>query len=202
MVGRRAIRPLLVALACAAVPTGAAAQDAVRDVAQSPILILNQERLFRDSEFGRRILLDFEARRAILAAENRAIEEELTAEERRLTELRSTIPAEDFRERADVFDAKVVAARGLQDGKERELSLAFDRGRGLFFRETLPVLAQVVREAGALAILDSRTVILSSSAVDVTDLTIERVNEALGSGPGLDAVINGPSVDGGSASRR
>ncbi len=187
----RVVRALVTALACAAAASGAGAQGAGPGVAESPILTLDQERLFRDSLFGRRILFDFEARRVVLAAENRAIEEELTEEERDLTELRPSISAGDFRGRAAAFDAKVVAARTRQDGKERDLALALDRGRRLFFRETLPILAGVVRETGAVAILDSRTVIMSSSAVDVTDLIIERVDAALGTGPGLGAAWDG-----------
>ncbi len=104
---------LLAALAFASVAGHAA-------VAQEPppdaVIVIDQERLFQDSLFGRRITAELEERSAELAAENRAIEAELIAEERDLTVRRSELEPEEFRALADAFDEKVDRlGAGCQD---------------------------------------------------------------------------------------
>jgi len=47
----------------------------------------------------------------------------------------------------------------------------------------LPVLFELVEETGALAILNQNSVILSSRAIDVTELAIVRVDAAFGASP-------------------
>jgi hypothetical protein len=51
-----------------------------------------------------------------------------------------------------------------------------------FFAASLPILQQIMREAGAGAILEHASVFLSSDASDVTDLAIARINDVLGDG--------------------
>ena len=60
---------------------------------QSPILTIDSDRIFNESAFGLRVARDVEVQSAGLAAENRKIEAELEAEEKRLTEQRSTLDA-------------------------------------------------------------------------------------------------------------
>ena len=88
-----------------------------RPVIASPILTLDQERLFEQTGVTAIISTEVERRRSILAEENRRIEAELVAEETALTEQRKTLPAEEFRALADAFDKKVQALRVEQDAK-------------------------------------------------------------------------------------
>jgi Skp family chaperone for outer membrane proteins len=181
------------ALSAAVLPHTAPAQTAQAPngqgarpmVVQSPLLTLDQDRLFRSSAFGRRVLADLERATSALAEENRRIEEQLVAEEKRLTEQRQRVTPEVFRRRADAFDEKVVAIRRAQDAKERRLGQVLDEERQLFFERSVPILGEIVRESGAMAILDSRAIVLSSNAIDITDRAIARVNAQLGDGRGL-----------------
>ena len=72
----------------------------------SPILTLDQERLFSGTIWGRRIQAELEAESTTLAGENRRLEAELTAEEASLTERRKTMEPAAFRAEADAFDDK------------------------------------------------------------------------------------------------
>jgi Skp family chaperone for outer membrane proteins len=149
----------------------------------SPILTLDQERFFAGSAWGKRAAGDIEAASLALAAENRRIEAELTAEERALTDERATLTPEAFRPKADAFDAKVVAIRADQDRKARDLAELRDTERNAFFAAALPVLGEVLRERGAVAILDARAIFIAANAIDVTDQMIVAVDKSVGAGP-------------------
>ncbi|MCG6901613.1 MAG: OmpH family outer membrane protein [Rhodobacter sp.] len=145
----------------------------------SPILTLDQERLFNGSRVAERVVAETERRTAELTAENRRIEEQLVAEELELTERRPSLPPDEFRALADAFDAKVQGIRAAQDAKARELQRLQDEERQNFLRRITPVLAEIVRERGAVVVLDRRSVLLSAEAIDITDEAIARINEVL-----------------------
>jgi Skp family chaperone for outer membrane proteins len=152
---------------------------------QSPVLTLDQERLFAESAFGRRVAAEIDAASRALARENRAIEAELQAEERALTERRSELPAQEFRALADAFDEKAVGFRRSQDAKARALQRRDEAERQAFLRAALPILADLLAELGAVALLDDRAVLLSSESIDVTDRAIERIDTEIGAGAEL-----------------
>lgn len=152
---------------------------------QSPILTIEAERLFNDSAFGQRIAQEREAESAVLSAENRRIEAELTTEEQDLTERRGTMEPEAFRVLADAFDEKVQEIRRTQDAKARALTQSREADRVAFLQAAAPVLEQLMREAGAAVLLERGSVFLSLNATDVTDTAIERVDAAIGDGADL-----------------
>ncbi|MCV3270972.1 OmpH family outer membrane protein [Roseobacter sinensis] len=160
---------------------GEAAAQGIGPV-QSPILTIDSDRLFSESDFGKQTVAEFEARGAELAAENRRIEEALEAEEQALTEQRATMDPAEFRTLADAFDEKVQTTRRAQDAKNRELSQDFEQRRNVFLNAAAPVLEGLMREAGAAVIMDKRALFLSSNAIDITDLATERLNAVLGDG--------------------
>jgi len=176
-----AARLLRAAVLAAALALPAAAQDQPAP-APSPVLTLNQDRLFAESLWGKRVTAEIEAASAELAAENRRIEGELTAEEKALTDRRATMPPEEFRKAADDFDARVVAIRSAQDAKARDLSNRRETEGQRFLQAVLPLLAQVLRERGAVAILDNRAIFVAADSIDVTDQLIAEIDARLGDG--------------------
>ncbi|MEM6634968.1 MAG: OmpH family outer membrane protein [Pseudomonadota bacterium] len=142
----------------------------------SSILIIDQERLFADSAFGRQVASNAEAASQTLQTENRRIEAELVTEERQLTEERPSLSPEEFRSRADAFDSKVQAIRTEQDAKSSEIATRIDEDRRLFFQAIVPVLAQIMRDAGAVVILDKRTSLLSVNNIDITERAVEQID--------------------------
>ncbi|UWR69918.1 OmpH family outer membrane protein [Phaeobacter inhibens] len=149
---------------------------------QTGLLTIHSERLYAESAFGQRVTQELDAEGAVLTAENRRIEAELRAEELDLTERRSSMDPEAFRALADAFDKKVQETRRSQDQKLRGINQMGEDARRDFFTASLPVLQQIMLEAGAGAILEHASVFLSADAADVTDLAIARVNEVLGDG--------------------
>jgi Skp family chaperone for outer membrane proteins len=210
---RRAAAAVAAGLAAAAAPAqeappapAPAAASAAEQVAAEqvvvPFLTIDQEALFARSAFGRRMQAELEAATAALAAENRRIETELAEEERRLTALRGTMDPAEFRALADDFDARVVALRRTQDAKTRDLARRPDEARAVFLRAALPVLAQIARDRGAVAILDARAVLISAEAIDITDEAIAQLDTAIGDGEALLPPPPAPEpADGGTAAR-
>ena len=158
-------------------------------LAQSPLnvlpggfLVIDQDALFARSAFGKRILAETDAATKALVAENRNIEAQLVAEEKDLTERRPKMKPEDFRKLADAWDTKVQGIREEQTHKSDQIGKSLDQHRREFFQAIVPVLADILRETRAVAILDKRTVLISSNQIDATDLAVSRIDEKLGDG--------------------
>ena len=149
----------------------------------APILTLDQERFFLESDFGRAVLERERKATAELEQENKRIEADLVAEEQTLTEQRKTLSAKDFTAKADAFDAKVERIRAEQDAKAQALTEGRDKDRKVFLQAAVPVLGALLGEKQATAIFDKKQVIVALSVVDITGEAIEKVNSALASPP-------------------
>jgi Skp family chaperone for outer membrane proteins len=150
---------------------------------QAAIMTINQDELFVNSAWGKRAQTEIEARRTEIEAENDRLATLLAAEEQELTNLRQTLPPEEFRKRADEFDKRVVEVRRERDVVVRELQNQADEERTAFFRGLLPVLTQLMEERGAVAVLDQRSIFVAAESINVTDELIRRVDQAIGAGP-------------------
>jgi len=147
-----------------------------------PILTVEPDRLFTSSLFGIRVAQEQDLERDALLNDKSVIEAQLEEEEEQLTEQRDTMPAQEFAVLADAFDEKVQQLRRDQLQRSRAFTAKFDRARQDFFRFSLPILAEIVRTSGAVAILERRTVFLAADSIDITALAIERINQELGDG--------------------
>lgn len=163
-----------------------ATAGAAQEAPAAGILTIDQERLFIESQFGKAVReREFTAARA-LEAENARIEADLIAEEQALTERRASLSAEEFSALATAFDEKVVRIRAEQDAKVRDLTRSRDEDRQEFFRTVVPILGDLLVERKAVAIIDKSALILSLTAIDVTDAAIAKVDAASGSGAQVD----------------
>lgn len=174
----RAVAWLLGLVVAVALCGSAGAQDASA-IGSSPILVIDQNRLFLESAFGKASIARERAFLGALEEENKRIEAELVAEEQALTELRNSLSAAEFSARADAFDKKVEQIRSEQDNKSLGLSEQRDADRRAFVQAVGPIVAALLAEREAVAILDKSTVILALSAIDVTDEAIAKVDAAL-----------------------
>jgi len=179
-------RGLCLALAVAAGPVQAQPFQTGSDVFSlgtgTLLVTLDQDRLFDDSAFGLRVAESLGDASQDLTSENRAIEAMLTAEEAELAELRGTLPPEEFRALADAFDARVQQLRRQQEDRARALGIWRDIEQQRFFEAALPVLTQLLRDTGAVAIIDNRAILLALEEADLTSQAIARMNSILGDG--------------------
>ncbi|MGP6086060.1 OmpH family outer membrane protein [Antarctobacter jejuensis] len=164
-------------------------------VVRSPILVIDFERVFDESAFGRRVNDDIEREGSAIAAENRKIEAELIEEERELTDLRATLPPSEFRALADAFDEKVQRLREEQDAKARALGTRTEEERRRFLSAVQPVIEDLLREAGAAIILERRSVFVAADAIDVTDRAITLIDAEVGAGAAPETPDPPPAPD-------
>ena len=169
------------ALVLAIYGAGVRAQDITVQPPQAPsqVLLIDQDRLFSGSVFGQAVggVIDRVGRD--LSAQNREIEDVLTQEEQRLTELRSSLSIEDFRLRAAEFDARVVEIRSEQDAKNRALGAYAEAARQRFLEIMGPILIDLVQRSGAEVLMDRRAVIFARDDIDITDEAIAAIDAAL-----------------------
>jgi Skp family chaperone for outer membrane proteins len=175
-----ALAGLIVALSLGTHETARAQQ---MGVIQSDVLVIDPERMLIESDYGRRLQVDIQTERDRLIAHNDRIAKELEAEEQSLTSLRATTPSNEFRALADAFDQKVEELRLESERMSRDLERRRDLVPVQFMRVVQPVLEDLLREAGAMVMIDARAVMLHAGAADVTDLAVVRINERIGRGP-------------------
>lgn len=176
----RLVRLLALALALLAAQPALAQMSLGEPVATvGPILTLDQNRLYADSRYGRQSQDAIDAEAKALSAENRNLEAALEAEETALAAQRATLPAAEFQILAEAFDAKVKDIRRARDARARDLTLRQDQSQRAFLEKVVPILNQIRTEMGAELILDRASVIWSSPNIDITDLAIQRIDQAL-----------------------
>ncbi|MGL5010765.1 MAG: OmpH family outer membrane protein [Paracoccaceae bacterium] len=151
----------------------------------APILVFDQQLLFTESLFGKAVLARRQASEDALIAENLRIEQALEAEEKDLTARRATLPAAEFRALADAFDVKVEGVRAAQRAKYDEITAVFEADQQAFFDVAVPIIRTLMRDAGAVVVMDKNTIFMSLERIDVTAVAIARLDAEVGDGSGL-----------------
>ncbi len=146
------------------------------------VLLIDSDRLYLESDYGRRVASDLEAQAAEIQAENDRIVETLTQEERSLTLRRPEMTPEAFRAESEAFDQKVQEVRRVRDAKNLEFQRINAEARATFEGRIQNILANIMLERGAVLVMEQRNVVLSIRAANITDEAIARVNAELGDG--------------------
>lgn len=144
------------------------------------IATLDQDRLFRSSLFGQRVLQEINDKSDELLANELLLQSQLESEEQALTEQRKTIDIEAFKVLAANFDEKVQRIRAETTEARIELNEYSEAERNRFFKLITPVLVELSKEFGVSTLLDHRMVIISLN--DITDHSLNRVNKIIGAG--------------------
>lgn len=148
----------------------------------SQIAVIEQDQLYLRTRYGQAMQARSDAARRALQAENQKLEAALEAEERDLTNRRAAMTPEEFRPLSEDFNEKVKGIRAAQDTKARSLTTQMEEDRGRFREVAGPVLAELLRELGAVVLIDKSTVVLSLDAIDITDRAIAKIDAVLGDG--------------------
>lgn len=148
----------------------------------SQIAVIEQDQLYLRTRYGQAMQARSDAARRALQAENQKLEAALEAEERDLTNRRAAMTPEEFRPLSEDFNEKVKGIRAAQDTKARSLTTQMEEDRDRFREVAGPVLAELLRELGAVVLIDKSTVVLSLDAIDITDRAIAKIDAVLGDG--------------------
>ena len=142
--------------------------------------------MFQKSNFGKSIIKLFEEKQSTLFAEAREIEEKFVLEERNLTSRRLSLVPEEFQLLADEFDKRVEETRKSRAEKDQMLQKTFFVWRKNFFQVILPIVRRIMRDYGAVAVLDTKSRgFVYDQRIDVTDLLIFQLNKEFRKNPDL-----------------
>ena len=150
--------------------------------AASPVLTVDQEQLFTGSAWGQRIQDELDAASDVLDQENERLYNQLVAEEAELTELRKTLPAEEFRLRAEAFDARATQIRREFAQSVDDLNASLQNERAAFFQAAGPIMGRMMQERGALVVLDRQTALVSVGSINITSELTAQIDAELGDG--------------------
>jgi Skp family chaperone for outer membrane proteins len=178
VVGRGALGRVGAALLICAVLAG----PVLAQQAGAPILTLDQEELFRRSQFGQALRARLAEASAKAEAEARRLDREAEAEERDLTARRATMTPEDFAPLAAAFDAKVQRLRAERDAAVADLLAMESAERQRFLQTATQVIGDYMVAQGAVAVVDKASIIVSLSSLDVTDAVVAELDRVLGDG--------------------
>lgn len=143
---------------------------------------VDEERLFRESQFGQRVQADLDDASRALEEENARLLSELTAREEELTGLRESLPPDEFRADADAFDQRAEMIRQDQAQKLARFSQFEESERRRFFARSGVILQQVLEDEGAQILIAARAVIIGVPEMDITEAAISAIDAEIGDG--------------------
>lgn len=123
--------------------------------------------------------------RTVLLQESRLISDAFVVEEKRLTEVRNEVSADEFRTLSEDFDKRVQAAREAQLAKDVEMQQSIDGQRRRFLVIAAPFLSEIMLKYRASAIVDQRSVLLFNRNLDITLEAIDILDRAFALNPDL-----------------
>lgn len=159
--------------------TEAAGEANGRRLLQSPIVAFDRAEILARSQLGLEISSESDVLQAEILAENERVNAELEAEEKELLALKQTLSAEEFRPRADAFDAKVLKARAVAEERANAAQEAYSAGIARFEQALNIVLTSIARDVGAVAVFERQQIYLLSGTIDISNEAIVRLDARL-----------------------
>lgn len=154
-------------------------------VPQAQILVIDTQQVINFSSLGQQVSAQLASAEAALRSENERISEALAEEERSITEQRDTLSPESFTALADAFDKKTQRLRSEQSEKLIALSKQREEMANDLLQTAMPILQDIMREAGAQALIDIKYIVLAADYLNITQEAIERINRSLQDGPSV-----------------
>jgi Skp family chaperone for outer membrane proteins len=147
------------------------------------VLVVDIERVLQEAAAAVQLrAFELEERRSI---RNRldALQQELSAEEAALNDLRGAVdagsaPREAFDERVQAFDRKVRAARSMARDAVSGLEQRFTQARQALRAAVGPLLDALIAERAASIVVDASAVLRAAPSADATDAVIAGLDAA------------------------
>ena len=145
---------------------------------ETSILVVDLDRAYEISIYGKSMREQFRKDNQDVAAENTLILNALKDEELQLTEDRANLSAEEFAAAAAAFDAKVQKIRSARLEKIRQVDEQFKGLKPQFFKRIEPFFDLIMQQFNATVILEKSSILRGIEGIDITELLVERVDEA------------------------
>ncbi len=162
---------LTLAFALATGGPDARAQDPAA-AAGCPILVVDMNRIQRDSAVGRSVREQVEGFRKKMRDKYESARAGLRRDEAELTRLRQTLPRAEFDARVSKFEARVRDFKRDQAADNAKINQFLATANEIVRKRIEPILQKLMRERGAPVILHRHSVVAAVNALDVTEEAI------------------------------
>jgi len=153
------------------------------------VLIMNEQRILRESAVGQHIASRLNAIGEEIQAELEPQQAAIQAESEQLNAETASMTEEALRQRPDLITRLQTlqqdAARfeQLRQIRARELAATEQQSMGPVLPVLQEVLQEIVNERGADVLIDRSAVVFASESVDISTLAIERLNARMATTP-------------------
>lgn len=162
----------LLAVACAFPP--AQAQTQPPQTAIQTILVVDRERVLRDSAPGRALAAAVQEQRLALQSASAEAEKAMEAEETEIDQIRDRLTPQQFEERLRDFDQRVRQVRRDSQQASQALHARINDARRDLEQSLNLVLRDILAERGASVLLNAQTVIMAREEIDITAEAVDR----------------------------
>ena len=168
-------------------PNTALSQNLSSDMkANVQILVLDIRKVLTESRAGQFILDRYKEQIIALNNEFNNLQTQLIAEEQELRDLRQTMDVDEFVKLAEAFDKKSTQTREEYRARKQSIDDRLNEYTDRLARVLSQYAGEVMEEKGASLVLMKNQVIVSSNAIDITSVVMERANQLIK----VDAFLN------------
>ena len=161
-------------------PNIALAQNLSSDTnADTQILVLDIRKVLNESSAGQVIFDRYKQELIALNNEFNILQTQLIAEEQELRDIRPTMEVDAFVKLAEAFDAKSTETRKEYRARKKSIDDGLSEDTDRLARILSQYGGEVMEEKGASLVLMKNQVIVSSNAIDITFIVMERANQLI-----------------------
>lgn len=147
--------------------------------AETAIGTIDVQRLLTKSDAALSVQKQIQARRDKFIEEISKEEQILRAKEKELSELRATLPADEFGRRKEEFEKEFMAARQQAQKRKKALDDTGAKAIGRLNDELQKIVKQIAQERGYTLILSRQDIVLSDDSIDISSEAMDRLNKAV-----------------------
>ena len=161
-------------------PNAALSQNVSVDrEANVQILVLDIRKVLKESSAGQFILDRYKEEIIALNNEFNILQTQLIAEEQELRDVRPTMDVDAFVKLAEAFDKKSTQTREEYRARKQSIDDQLNEYTDRLARILSQYAGKVMEEKGASLVLMKNQVIVSSNAIDITFVVMERANQLI-----------------------
>ena len=143
------------------------------------ILVLDIRKVLNDSSAGQFILNLYKEEIVNLNNEFNILQTQLIAEEQELRDVRPTMEIDAFVKLAEAFDKKSTQTREEYRARKQTIDERLNQDTDRLARILSQYAGEVMEEKGASVVLMKNQVIVSSNAIDITSIVMERADQLI-----------------------
>jgi Skp family chaperone for outer membrane proteins len=176
---RRALLPMMAALALLAVPVAGARAELKNPV----IAIVDVQAIVQQSTAGKGIQKAIEGQREAANHEFSGQEDKLRQGEQELARQRGVLSEEAFGKKRRDFEKQVADFQREVQGRQKAIEQGYNEAVHTLLGSVMEAVAGLAREQGITLVLSKQQVIMSETSMDLTQVVLDRVNQKLPSVP-------------------